>query len=88
MLLNVVTHELANELSGGLVLRPARLKEFVAQVALHSDAESRILRHVNSVANGYTLANRFVHRMSSWSSAVAAMIHLSAAVVMTAPRPH
>lgn len=61
MVLDIISHELPNDLSGGLVLRSAHRKELVAQIALHSDAKSRILHHADSVPNGYTSANRFVY---------------------------
>lgn len=54
--LDILAHELADDLRCRLVLRSADLQEPFAQIALYSDAEPRILNHVDSVANGYTLA--------------------------------
>jgi hypothetical protein len=51
---NIITHELADDLCCGLVLRPADFKETIAQIALHSDAKARIFCHGRSVTNGYT----------------------------------
>ena len=52
VVLDVLPHEVTNDLSGGTVLRPTHFDEFVSKVALHSDTKPGILsRHWGSVSN-------------------------------------
>ncbi|GAB4227985.1 MAG: hypothetical protein Kow0032_07750 [Methyloligellaceae bacterium] len=51
---DILTHELADDLRGRLVLRTADLNKPVSQIALDPNTESRIFCHYASVTNGYT----------------------------------
>lgn len=55
VVLNVLPHEVTDDLSGGTVFRPTHFDEFVSKVALHSDTKPGILtRHGRSVSNVVT----------------------------------
>jgi hypothetical protein len=55
VVLNVLPHEVTNNLSGGTILRPTHFDELISKVSLHSNAKSGVLtRHGQSVSNVIT----------------------------------